>query len=157
MENYKDKYGKTRVGVFLQNVAPDLLNVAGNLTGIGALEWIGDVIDGSNELTEKQKIDARLLLERDKMEAEQITLRHESDMTSDSWLSKNIRPLTLAFLLLLAAGLAVADSASASFEVDEAYVSMLKSMSLTAVVFYFGGREVQKGILNVNFNKKKNG
>jgi hypothetical protein len=155
MGNYKEETGKTRVGAFLQNVAPELLSVAGNLTGIGALQKLGEAIDGTDKLSEKQKLDAKLLLERDKMEAEQITQRHANDMASDSWLSKNIRPLTLAFTLLLLAVLMLTDSASTKFNVDEAYITLLKSLSLLEIAFYFGGRDLQKFTLNKSKSKLK--
>jgi hypothetical protein len=71
-----------------------------------------------------------------------VTKRWESDMTSDSWLSKNIRPGTLIYILtayLLFAGLS-----AAGIEVNEAYVSLLGQWGMLVMTAYFGGRTVEK-------------
>ncbi len=85
--------------------------------------------------------------ERDKLlqhieQAEKnITERHKSDMMSDSWLSKNVRPIVLIYLLiaftLFAAG-------SHHFSISIAYIEMLKEMLKLVFGFYFGGRSVEK-------------
>jgi hypothetical protein len=78
------------------------------------------------------------------MEAER-TKRHAADMQSDSWLSKNIRPLTLVYLLGIFTVLALADSISVlDFEVAPHYVSLLEALLLAAFGFYFVSRGVEK-------------
>ena len=79
--------------------APELLDMAGSLTGVEALSKLGDAIKGDPELSE---LDKRILLaelETDAVREQEITKRWEADLHSDSWLSKNVRPLTLSFLL----------------------------------------------------------
>lgn len=71
----------------------------------------------------------------------EITKRHAADMSSDSWLSKNIRPMVLVYLLLLFTGFAIV---SASFNLAEVYIEMLKEMLQMAFGFYFAGRTIEK-------------
>ena len=76
-------------------------------------------------------------------EAKAITKRWESDMQSDSWLSKNVRPLTLCFLTVVTM-LFVALDSSTDFEVDEVWVDLLKTLLVTTYLAYFGSRGVEK-------------
>ncbi len=148
MGKYKDAHGKTRVGAFLQNIAPEILNVAGDLTGVQALNKIGRSINGSDQLSDDQKAQALELLQMDMENERERTRRHEIDMASDSWLSKNVRPMTLIYLICFLTILVLWDAASTSFTVDESYVTLLKTLLVSVFVFYFGGREIQKAILN---------
>lgn len=154
MGDFKDENGKTRIGLFLQNVAPTILGAAGNLTGIKALNAISGAISGAKELSDDQKNHALELLRMDMENEKEVTKRHQADMTSDSWLSKNIRPMSLIFLMFLLFIVIIWDSASTSFNVEEAYILLLKTLLLTAFVFYFGGREIQKGIMSMNNRNK---
>ncbi|MFK5855380.1 MAG: hypothetical protein QM503_04550 [Bacteroidota bacterium] len=147
MGEYKDTHGRTRIGVFLQEVAPDLLSLAGNLTGVQVLNKLGEAIGGSS-LNPAQKANALELLRLDVMDEEERTKRHASDMASDSWLSKNIRPMTLIFLSVFTAMLIVWDSVSISFDVKESYVSLLTTLLLAVFSFYFVLRDVNKMIIN---------
>ena len=85
---------------------------------------------------------------------DQLTERQRLDMASDSWLSKNIRPMTLIFMLIVMTVMVIADSASLGFNVDEAYIQLIKILLISVFTFYFGGRELQKAIINYG-NKKK--
>jgi len=89
---------------------------------------------------EEKKLDADL----EKHGSSQVTDRWKADMGSDSWLSKNIRPLTLASLLVMLAGVLIADACGAKFQ-DRvtALLELAMSIVLTA---YFIGRSVEKGI-----------
>ena len=156
MGDYKDKHGRTRVGVFLQEVAPELLNVAGSLTGIKALSKISETIQGTIKLNPAQKANALELLNLDIQDEQERTKRHAADMASDSWLSKNIRPMTLIFLLVVVTVICVLDSASTSFEVAQGYISLFTTLLLTIFGFYFVGREINKVILNRKNNNSKN-
>jgi hypothetical protein len=153
MNKYKDEHGKTRVGAFIKGIAPELLSVAAGLTGIQALNVIGNAIEGSGKLTVDQKAQAKELLQLDLMLEKEITARHAADMASDSLLSKNIRPLALIYLLVMVTFLAFFDAAKESFNVPEAYVSLVTQLLIMVFGFYFIGREVQKGIINFKKNK----
>ena len=159
MGEYKDKTGKTRIGVFLKEVAPELLpligsltgvNVAGNIANIGikTLGKVSEIIAGSKQLNTAQKAHAQELLNLDILQEQERTKRHAADMASDSYLSKNIRPMTLIFLLAVVTFLCIYDSASTVFNVDQGYISLFTALLLSAFGFYFVGREVNKAILN---------
>jgi hypothetical protein len=80
----------------------------------------------------------------DMVEMQEISKRWNSDMTSDSWLSKNTRPMTLIFLTVSMVCLILLDSFNITFEVDTAWVDLLKSLLITVYVAYFGSRGVEK-------------
>lgn len=148
MGEYKDLHGKTRVGTFLQEVAPDLLNVVGSITGVESLNKLGDLIKGSTTLSDAQKASAIELLQIDLQEEQERTKRLQADMASDSWLSKNIRPMTLIYLMFFTSIMIVLDSAINGFEVKDSYVTLLTSLLLAVFSFYFVLRDVNKMIIN---------
>ena len=76
------------------------------------------------------------------VEQENVTRRAEADMSSDSWLSKNIRPMTLIFLLIAYSGFAIASIFD--FETRAAYVELLGQWGMLVMSFYFGGRTMEK-------------
>jgi hypothetical protein len=85
----------------------------------------------------------------DIMEMENVSTRWTSDMKSDSWLSKNTRPLALIYLTFAATFLIVVDSFHTKFDVDIAWVELLKTLLITVYVAYFGSRGAEK-ITNLN-------
>ena len=76
------------------------------------------------------------------VEQENVTRRAEADMASDSWLSKNIRPATLIFLLVAYSGFAIASIFD--YETRGAYVELLGQWGMLVMSFYFGGRTMEK-------------
>jgi hypothetical protein len=76
------------------------------------------------------------------VEQENVTRRAEADMASDSWLSKNIRPMTLIFLLIAYSGFAIASIFE--YETRGAYVELLGQWGMLVMSFYFGGRTMEK-------------
>jgi hypothetical protein len=147
MGKFKEKHGQTRVGAFLQNVAPDLLGQVGNLTGMKAFNVLGNLIDSTGSLSDNEKATAKELLQIEIAHEQERTKRHAADMASDSWLSKNIRPMTLIFLLFTAFVLIVLDSAMPGFNVNEAYITLYQQLLLTVFSFYFVLRGVEKMVL----------
>jgi hypothetical protein len=95
---------------------------------------------------ENMKVAAQKLqeveLEFYKIEQNNLTDRLKADMASDSWLSKNIRPATLIFLLFAYSGFAVASIFG--FETRGAYVELLGQWGMLVMSFYFGGRTMEK-------------
>ena len=151
MGKFKDKSGKTRVGEFLAKakevgvkIAPEVLDIAGDLTGVDALSRLGDAIKGDKEMSPEMKAQALSLLEFDKSEMGEVTKRHAADMVSDSWLSKNVRPIILLFSWFLMALILILDASLNAFAVPEFYLNLLVPLFLTVTAFYFGGRELQK-------------
>ena len=76
------------------------------------------------------------------VEQENVTRRAEADMASDSWLSKNIRPMTLVFILIAYSSFAVASIFD--LETRGAYVELLGQWGMLVMSFYFGGRTMEK-------------
>jgi len=148
---YKERNGSTRVGDSLRwlvkqgkNVAPELLDIAGSITGIQGLKKLSDKIAGTEELTESEKIMLQAEIEMDKQDMLNVTKRWEADMTSDSWLSKNIRPLVLAFLMACMFIFVMLDSSIKTFIVAPEWVELLKNLLITVCLAYFGSRGVEK-------------
>ena len=81
-------------------------------------------------------------LNADNIEAQELTKRQEADMKSDSWLSKNIRPMTLVFILC--AYTAFALMSAWDIEVNNNYVELLGQWGMLIMSFYFGGRTLEK-------------
>jgi hypothetical protein len=97
-------------------------------------------------MTEEQKAqiknDMTLVMTNAALSLEQeVTKRAQADMSSDSWLSKNIRPLIMIYLLVVFSAFAIA---SASLNIDKAYVEILQQMLMMAFGFYFAGRTFEK-------------
>lgn len=97
-----------------------------------------------NELTKITQDNELKRIELDLAFENEISKRHSADMSSDSWLSKNIRPLTLIFILVMYSLLSI--SSGFKFEVTEAYVKLLGEWGMLIMSFYFGGRTIEKGI-----------
>lgn len=73
-----------------------------------------------------------------------ITDRWKADMESDSWLSKNTRPLVMLSLLAFLFIIMILDSMNITFDVKPAYINLMESLLITVVVAYFGSRGVEK-------------
>ena len=147
MGDYKDKNGTTRIGDFLRgvvDVSPELLKIAGTVTGVSALSALGERIKGDDSLTSKDKDVALAMIQMDISEAQEVTKRWEADMTSDSYLSKNVRPLALIFLTVSMAVYIVIDSANDNFVVKTEWIDLLSSLLLVIYAAYFGGRSLEK-------------
>jgi hypothetical protein len=75
-------------------------------------------------------------------ESQEITKRWEADMSSDSWLSKNIRPMTLVFILTVFCAFSL--MSAWKIDVNESYVKLLGEWGQLIMLAYFGGRTVEK-------------
>jgi len=117
------------------------------LTG-NVIKEVGGVLD--NLITSKEeKLEAKKAIEVILQEAEanaqeQVTRRWESDMKSDSWLSKNTRPMSLIFLTCSLVIFILLDGFEIDFSIDDAWVDLLKSLLITVYVAYFGSRGAEK-------------
>ena len=101
-------------------------------------------ISKSKDISETQKELLIKGLEQDVIEMQEITKRWSSDMQSDSWLSKNIRPLSLAFLTLSLFIYIILDSSLQGFNISEQWISLLSSLLLLVYGGYFGARALEK-------------
>ena len=143
----KKKFSETKVGKFLSKAAPGILGVAGDiLPDAGVLGMVKNLIQKEDPavLPAEDKEKALKLLEQDMVEMQEISKRWDSDMKSDSWLSKNTRPMSLIFLTVSMVILILLDSFKIEFNVAEGWVSLLQTLLVTVYVAYFGSRGAEK-------------
>jgi hypothetical protein len=144
MSQPKKKFKDTKVGKFLLGKS-GIINVISNiLPDQGALGMVKNLIDKDQDLTPQDKETALKLLEQDTIELQEISKRWDSDMKSDSWLSKNTRPMTLIFLTVSVVIFILLDGFDISFGINSGWIDLLKSLLITVYVAYFGSRGVEK-------------
>ena len=142
----KKTFKETKIGAFLSSKAPKVLAALGDvLPNQGTLGVVKNLISSDNKIKAVDKEQAMKLIEQDLIEMENVSKRWSSDMKSDSWLSKNTRPLTLIYLTLASTTLMILDSFhKVSFDIDTAWVELLKTLLITVYVAYFGSRGAEK-------------
>jgi hypothetical protein len=101
------------------------------------------------ELTKIQQEGKLAELNADNIENQELTKRLEADMKSDSWLSKNIRPLTMVYILTAYLLLALLDAWG--LDISDNFVSLLGQWGMLVMSFYFGGRTLEK-VMNMKGN-----
>jgi hypothetical protein len=127
------------------------MSILGTIFSGGAkdlVEGVGGVIDNlhtskEEKLEAEQKIQELIANYETQMEKE-ITSRWQADMASDSWLSKNIRPLVLAFLVVSTVLLIFIDAGVINFVVEAKWTDLLQLVLITVIGAYFGGRSLEK-------------
>ena len=140
----KKKFKETKVGAFLTEKAPKLVSQLGEfLPDQGGLGIVKNIITSDNTIEPKDKETALKLLDQDIAEMENISSRWSNDMKSDSWLSKNTRPMTLIFLTLAMTIFIILDS-TIVLEIKTGWVSLLEALLITVYVAYFGSRGAEK-------------
>ena len=112
------------------------------------VKGVGGVIDNLHT-SQDEKLEAerkiKELVSNYEVEMEKnITERWKMDMASDSWLSKNIRPLVLIFLVVSTVLLVFIDAGVIAFEVKASWVDLLQLVLITVIGAYFGGRSLEK-------------
>ena len=117
--------------------------------GAGELvKSVGGVIDNLTT-SKEEKLEAerkiKELIANHQIEMEKnITSRWEADLKSDSWLSKNVRPMTLIFLIVCTMLLIFIDAGAIKFDVKDSYIDLLQLVLITVIGAYFGGRSLEK-------------
>ena len=112
------------------------------------IKGVGGVIDNLHT-SKEEKLAAELkvkeLISNYEIEMEKtITDRWKADMNSDSWLSKNIRPMTLAFLVVSTVLMIFIDAGTINFIVEDKWTDLLQLVLITVIGAYFGGRSLEK-------------
>jgi uncharacterized membrane protein (DUF106 family) len=117
------------------------------LTG-NVIKEVGDVIDKltttKEEKLEAQRLLTEILEKADKEAQEQITERWKADMSSDSKLSKNIRPMVLIYLTVIFTACAFFDGYIGQFKIAEEYIPIFQTLLVTVYGAYFVGRSWEK-------------
>jgi len=112
------------------------------------VKGVGDVIDNlhtskDEKLAAELKVKELIANYEVQMEKE-ISSRWEADMKSDSWLAKNVRPLTLVFLVISTVLLIFIDAGAINFIVEDKWTDLLQLVLITVIGAYFGGRSLEK-------------
>ena len=112
------------------------------------VKGVGGVIDNLHT-SKEEKLEAerkiKEIIANHEVEMEKnITSRWEADLKSDSWLSKNVRPLVLIFLIVCTMLLIFIDAGALNFEVKSSWVDLLQLVLITVIGAYFGGRSFEK-------------
>ena len=123
----------------------------GNLLSGGAGELVknvGGVIDNLHT-SEEEKLEAErkikeLVASYEVQMEKEISSRWDADMKSDSWLSKNVRPLVLVFLVVSTVLLMFIDAGVINFVVEAKWTDLLQLVLITVIGAYFGGRSLEK-------------
>jgi len=116
---------------------------------------LGKVVDNAEGIldkvitTDKERDEAKakikqMLLDSEAKMQEEVSSRWKSDMQSDSWLSKSIRPLVLAWLVICTTLLIFIDAGVIMFTVEDKWVDLLQLVLITVIGAYFGGRSYEK-------------
>ena len=127
------------------------MSILGTIFSGGAkdlVEGVGGVIDDLHT-SEEEKLEAaqkvKELISNYEVEMEkQITDRWKSDMASDSWMSKNVRPMVLIFLVVSTVLMIFIDAGAISFDVEPKWTDLLQLVLITVIGAYFGGRSLEK-------------
>ena len=112
------------------------------------VKGVGGILDNlttskEEKLEAKRKMQELIADYETKME-QNITDRWKSDMNSDSWLSKNVRPLVLIFLVVCTIIMIFIDAGTIAFEVEDKWTDLLQLVLITVIGAYFGGRTMEK-------------
>ena len=137
------KIRDTKLGAWLKEKAPNILDVAGDLLpDQGALGVVKNLLDKEPDVSPEE---AKAVVEAEIAFQNNVTERWKADMGSDIKLAKYIRPVTLIALMLMFMATMIADSMDAwPFNVKDSYVSLLEILMLTSFGAYFAGRTIEK-------------
>ena len=142
----KKKFKETTVGKMLLGaaslVSPTLGNVLQGVTS--PKDAIAEIT--KSDLSNEDKIKLQqLIYEQQNKEIEAITTRWQADATSDSWLSKNVRPLVLVWCICIFSLAGIVDSIqSIPFDIGTTWNDTFEKVMMAVVLAYFGGRTTEK-------------
>ena len=112
------------------------------------VKGVGGILDNlttsKEEKLEAQRKMQELIADYETKMEQNITDRWKSDMNSDSWLSKNVRPLVLIFLVVCTVIMIFIDAGTIAFEVEDKWTDLLQLVLITVIGAYFGGRTMEK-------------
>ena len=149
MSRERKKFRDTKVGQFLADKAPNILNTVGDvLPDKGVLGIVKNLISNDSKLSFEEKMQLQQMLAEQEAELERnISDRWQYDMSSKSWLAQNVRPLTLLSLLGFLYIAIILDGLEIAFSVREIWIRLYETVLLTAIGGYFIVRSVDKNKL----------
>ena len=125
-----------------------LSTITGFLSGGDIVKDIGNVLDNlhtsGEEKAEAERKIKSILVQAEQAAQQQVSARWEADMKHGSWLSKNIRPMTLVFLTICFVILSVFDGNVGEFAIGEEYIPVYQILLMTVYAAYFAGRSIEK-------------
>ena len=127
------------------------MSILGKVFSAGAgklVENVGGILDNLTT-TKEEKLEAQakikdMIMSYEAEMQKQVTERWKMDMNSDSWLSKNIRPIVLVFLVVATVLLIFIDAGAINFKVQDKWTDLLQLVLITVIGAYFGGRSLEK-------------
>ena len=125
-----------------KNIAPELLDIAGSITGIKGLNSLGDAIRGDAEISDFDKELLLKELELDMVEMEEATKRLQSD--NQYVITRLIRPVSFLMMLMMFISIVLFDGNVGEFTINEAYIPVIQSLFSIMVIFYFSSRGIEK-------------
>jgi len=142
---------------FLSNI------FSGATAGIlkGANDIVDNVITNKEEKATLKTELAKILIENANVQEQELSERLKYDMGSDSWLAKNIRPLSLVVTTLFIITITLTDGNLGAFTINSTYIELFKSLLMVQYSFYFGSRALTKSLAYLDkfdvklFGKKK--
>lgn len=145
MPLFKKKFKDTKLGIFLKEKAPDILDkVADILPDKGGLGIVKNLLEKNDKLSPEDKEYAQMLLDHQLKEQEEITERWKYDLEHGGWLSKNSRPLVLLSAVLMLYVFIILDSSGVKFDIKESWISLYEVILVTTIGGYFGLRSWEK-------------
>lgn len=125
-----------------KEIAPEILELAGGITGIKQLSSLGDAIRGDKNITPADKDILLQEMENDMVEMVEVTKR--LGMDNEHTITRMVRPVSYAAMFLLFMSVVLLDGNLGDFSIDKAYVPVIQSLFGTMTIFYFGSRGLEK-------------
>jgi hypothetical protein len=125
-----------------KNVSPELLDLAGNITGIKQLSTLGDAIRGDKDLPEEDKTILLQEMENDMIEMVEVTKRLQMD--NEHTITRLVRPVSYGAMFILFLSCVFFDGNIGDFTIDKVYIPVIQSLFGTMTIFYFGSRGIEK-------------
>ena len=148
-ESYKDRNGTTRIGDAIRwlvkqgkNVSPEILDLAGSITGIKQLNALGDVIRGDKQLDPQDKQLLLQEMENDMVEMVEVTKR--LGMDNEHAVTRLVRPVVYGAMFLMFLMCVFFDGNVGEFTIDKVYIPVIQSLFGTMTIFYYGSRGIEK-------------
>ena len=135
-EEMKTKFKDSKVLSVIGDAIPDK----------GILGLVKNLVSKDDSQSDEVRLEAmKMLQEYEMTEQQEVSKRWDNDMKSDSYLSKNVRPITLLYLLVVMTVLVIGDSIPSGFVVKDIWVTLVESLLITVIIAYFGSRGYEKG------------
>jgi hypothetical protein len=151
--------GKSKISNKVTMALLDFLGKAAGKAGGGVIESIGNVVDKfvttDKEREEVKQEMVKIIADYEITTQQEVTKRLQADMSSDSWLSKNIRPMVMIFILFLYSLFSVLDGNVGRFRINPGYIELLGQWGMLIMSFYYGSRGLEKIFTIVNQKNKQ--